>query len=639
MNFEQLRTHFTEEADPEVIHTNINMAQVRARVGDMSAATCTLNDHECVRKPEGVPHVSKVDLAKAQDEDSDIVAVKTLVQCGSRPSDGKRKTMSKQSVKLLRHWSHLQVDQDGLLKRITQRGDDKRYQVILPPKYRQLVMEQLHNEMGHLGSERTQTLVRDRVYWPGMASDIDLYVTQQCNCLKDKPPQRKVRAPLKPIQTTHPFELVSIDYLHLERCKGNYEYILVIVDHFTRFAAAYATTNKSGKTAAEKIFNDFVLKYGFPEKLHHDQGKEFENQLFSQLQKYCSITPSRTTPYHPQGNGQCERMNRTLLSMLRTLSDEHKHDWKTHINKMIHAYNATQNESTGYSPFFLLFGRHPRLPIDLIFDLEPNNSYNSHQDYVRKWSEGMEETYRIASENAEKARLKGKKHYDQKIHFCKLLPGDRVLVKNLTERGGPGKLRSYWEKQIHVVVKRMADDSPVYEVKPENGHGRIRRLHRNLLTSCNQLPVEPVLKRRKRRPREVVKCQRQDSSSDSSSEWQLIQKKPAGLPRLNPEATCFVPRNNQTSEESRESSSYHSASSPEQSSDQDLRAAEGSNSGSSDVPQNERPRREVRPPTRLTYDQIGHPTSAVWSMVTPAVRSVSVPSSVQHIQYLQPVFV
>ena len=75
----------TEEADPEVIHTNINIAQLRARVRDPSAATCTVDDHKCVKKPEGVPHFSRVDLAKAQDEDSDMFAVKNLVQCGSRP--------------------------------------------------------------------------------------------------------------------------------------------------------------------------------------------------------------------------------------------------------------------------------------------------------------------------------------------------------------------------------------------------------------------------------------------------------------------------------------------------------------------------------------------------------------------------
>jgi hypothetical protein len=115
----------------------------------------------------------------------------------------------------------------------------------------------------------------------------------------------------------------------------------------------------------------------------------------------------------------------------------------------------------------------------------------NHKDYLKKWSSAMNDAYTFASEHATQNSSKGKRHYYKGARYSTLKPGDRVLVRNLIERRGPGKLRTHWEKDIHIVVNCMPD-FPVYEVKPEAKDGRKRLLHRNLLLPCDFLPLTPV---------------------------------------------------------------------------------------------------------------------------------------------------
>ena len=191
--------------------------------------------------------------------------------------------------------------------------------------------------------------------------DIELRL-KSCQCLKSKTPSRKQYAPMGHLSSTAPFDTLSMDFLELDPA-GRYHYVLVIIDHCTRFCQIYPTRNCLAKTTADKIFNDLVLRFGFPTRIHHDQGPEFESQLMRQLQKLSGVKMSHTTPYHPMGDGQVERLNRSIINMLKNLAREQKSRMYEHFNKLSFVYNCTRNDSTGFSPYCLLFGRNPRFNV------------------------------------------------------------------------------------------------------------------------------------------------------------------------------------------------------------------------------------------------------------------------------------
>ena len=200
----------------------------------------------------------------------------------------------------------------------------------------------------------------------------------------------------------------------------------------------------------------------------------------------------------------CERFNRTLCDMLGTLTPEQKRDWKMHVGPLVHAYNCTRHESTGQSPFFLMFGRQQRLPVDLAFgldiELDPSSSVLKYTESLRA---RLKHAYELATKSASKSQSQQKTYYDQKARASVLGIGDRVLVK-IVAFDGRHKIADKWEDDVYVILNQPNPSIPVYEVGKENGGGRKRILHRNLLLPVGCIPRREI-QIPKPRPRKCVK--------------------------------------------------------------------------------------------------------------------------------------
>ena len=418
-----------------------------------------------------VSHPVFVDWSTEQDRDPDIARVKHLVTQGIRPSNRQRKAESPIALRLLSHWDSLFV-KNGVLIRSGKIGDEKVQRVLIPAHKQQECLCLIHDDMGHLGRDKILSVAQDGFFWIGLTGDVDNKVRTCKRCICAKAPNLPEKAPLVSITTSRPMELVCMNFMSLETALGGYHSILVLTDHFTRYACAFPIRNQEARTVTKILVDEFFVHYGIPERLHSDQGANFQSKIVAHLCKMLDIKKSRTTPYHPQGDGMIERFNKTLISMLKTLDPIQKSRWKEHVIALVHAYNCTKHESTQYSPFYLMFGWQPRLPIDVFLGLDPD--YTSSVESVKK---RLEAAYKAASEAANKAAKRQACNYDRKARGPSIQPGDMVLLKNVGLKG-KHKIADKWQQEPFTVLERPNPDIPVYRIKRG---AEVKVVHRNLL--------------------------------------------------------------------------------------------------------------------------------------------------------------
>ena len=241
-------------------------------------------------------------------------------------------------------------------------------------------------------------------------------------------------ASMKPLTCSGPGELLHVDFTSIEEMVPLKEEpvihnVLVLQDHFSKYVVAYVVKDQTARTATETLRNGYFGLFGAPAYLVSDQGKAFTGHIITHLCDLYGVQKLRTSPYHAQTNDQVECMNQTIIHMIRKLEEDRKACWSKHLPELLLAYNATRSTVTGYSPYYLLFGRRPRIPVDYLFSTLHDSPHQTKMEVsVAAMQKRLKEAFAVARCLTSEEVAKQCHYYDRKAGAVALQPGDVVMV-------------------------------------------------------------------------------------------------------------------------------------------------------------------------------------------------------------------
>uniref|UniRef100_K7EXE6 Gypsy retrotransposon integrase-like protein 1 n=1 Tax=Pelodiscus sinensis TaxID=13735 RepID=K7EXE6_PELSI len=375
--------------------------------------------------------------------------------------------------------------QEGLLYREPPPGKKgsqaaTRRQLVVPEAYREELLRVAHDGpfAGHLGVGKTCDRLEQNFYWPRMFGSVREYCRSCELCQKRKGSRGPRKAPLQPLPIIgEAFARVSMDIVGpLPRPSRNgKKYILVVVDFATRYPEAVALSNVEAETVATALFTVFS-RVGFPREVLSDRGSNFMSVVFRQLWELCGVKHLKAAPYHPQTNGLVERFNGTLKSMLKMYVDRRQNDWDVLLPYLLYAYRSVAQDSMGFAPFELLYGRQVRGPLDLIRDAWEGNVEVAGQpamESVTQFKDRLKEMMELVRENLSDSQGAQKAWYDRDAVERAFEIGDLVLVLDPVRRN---KMQDVWSGPYEV-VERV--NEVTYDVRKASGRGGVQTVHVN----------------------------------------------------------------------------------------------------------------------------------------------------------------
>ena len=376
------------------------------------------------------------------------------------------------------------VIKQNLLYRMDKRGHS---QLVVPEKYRPMVLDLAHSIpfSGHMGTGATVQRITAHYHWPGIHGDVKRHVGSCPQCQKIAGRSYQVPVPLGEMPITGvPFERVAVDIVGpLPLTKKKNMFILTLVDVCSMWAEAVALPHIDTRRVADALLTIFT-RLGFPTQILTDNGSQFTGHLAKEVYNLLRIHHVRTSPFHPMSNGQVERWNGTLISIIKKIADEKLDVWDTYLPAALFAYREVPHATTGIAPAMMLFGRPLAGPLEALkkswTDQQVDETVKTASKYVADLKEKLQSTWATATASVKEARKKQAQRYNQHTKERALEVGDYALL--LLPKGN-NKLNLSWQGPFPVTERVSATN---YKVRIK---GKEKIYHLNLLKKYNQRQV------------------------------------------------------------------------------------------------------------------------------------------------------
>ena len=402
------------------------------------------------------PKFELANMAELQSKEQALAQLVKYLQTGELlgNSSDDRKIVSKADQYVL---------QDGILYHLYSpttpyRRQETRCQLVIPRNLIDEVLTSMHDDVtaGHLGVAKTYDKIRQRYFWEGMYKDITHWIETCKDCASKKSPKRNATAPMQSIPVEGPFDRVCVDVLGpLPTSDNGNRYVVVFTDSLTKWPEAFAIKSAGADVIAQLFVEELVSRHGAPRTLLSDRGKNFLSKLVQEICDLFAVKKVNTTAYHPQTDGLTERFNHTLCSMLSMYVSKHQRDWDRFIPFALFAYRTATQESTKETPFYLIYGRDPCLPLDVVLSA-PISKYVSVDDYKHEVIRRTQEARYVAQQSIERAQFNQAANYDasKNAKDVDFKVGDRVwLYTPQVKKGLTSKLSHLWNGPYRIIRK------------------------------------------------------------------------------------------------------------------------------------------------------------------------------------------